>query len=221
MSEPASSSAAARDGARADYFSNHTVKLKFPWSLYHAPIVESAAAVLRGARGHEVLNIGAGPFFELERLDASGRRFTICDIDPRAMEAARELHGHRIERADVVEPGAPLPYADESFDVVLSMDVIEHVAPPMPWLKEAWRVTRPGGTLFLTTPNYGSRSLRVLERTVLEALARVQGFTRKDIHPTKFDERRLVGALDAIGAARARVRAIAFGWVLTATVKNP
>ena len=216
--ETAAAKATREDGA--DYFSNHNVKLKFPWSLYHTPIVESAAAVLRDAGGRDVLNIGAGPFFELDRLGGSGLRFTICDIDPRAISLARTLHGARLERADVVEPGAPLPYADESFDVVLSMDVIEHVAPPMPWLFEAWRVIKPGGTLFLTTPNYGSRSLRMIELTVLEALARLQGFSRKEIHPTKFDERSLASALGAIGAARAHLRTIAFGWVLTATVKK-
>jgi SAM-dependent methyltransferase len=204
----------------ADYFSNHRMKLRFPWSLYHSPIVESAASVLQRSAAREVLNIGAGPFFELSRLDAPGRRFTICDIDSRAMDVARSRHGERIARADVVPPGAPLPYDDASFDVVLSMDVIEHVDPPLPWLREAWRVLKPRGTLFLTTPNYGSRSLRLLESTALEVLARAQGFSRKDIHPTKFDEARLVDALDSIGAARARVNTIAFGWVLTATVEK-
>ena len=202
----------------ADYFSNHRVKLRFPWTLYHAPIVRSVAAILRSTRGGDLLNIGAGPFFELARLPTDDRTITICDVDARAMEVAREVHKSKIARADVVAPNAPLPYADGAFDVVLSMDVIEHVDPPEPWLREAWRVTRPGGTLFLTTPNYGSRSLRLLEGTVLEAFARAQGFSRRDIHPSKFDARRLSDALDAVGAKNVRVDKIAFGWVLAATV---
>jgi len=43
-----------------------------------------------------VLNLGSGPFFELESLADSGRRFTVCDIDPRAVELARERYATRL-----------------------------------------------------------------------------------------------------------------------------
>ena len=148
-----------------DYFSNHALKLRFPWRLYHAPIVEELAEQLRSRQHARVLNIGAGPFLELDALPSRGHSFTLCDIDPRAMEAARQMHGARLSSADVVEVGAPLPYEDERFEVVAAMDVVEHVVPPEPWLAEAFRVLAPGGSLFLTTPNYGSRSLRALEAT--------------------------------------------------------
>jgi 2-polyprenyl-3-methyl-5-hydroxy-6-metoxy-1,4-benzoquinol methylase len=43
-----------------------------------------------------------------------------------------------------------------SFDVVTLMDVIEHVPNPCDLLNEVFRVLRPGGTIFLVTPNFGS-----------------------------------------------------------------
>ena len=199
-----------------DYFSNHRVKLRFPWSLYHRPIVNELHAALRSSAGTDVLNIGSGPFFELPDLPTGGKRFTVCDIDPRAVDLAALLHGTAIARADVVIPGAPLPYANGSYDAVVSMDVIEHVVDPLPWLREALRVLRPGGTLFLTTPNYASLSLRAIESTVLEAIARVQGFSRSGLHPTKLDAGRLRSLLAQAGAERVGVRVISRGWVLAA-----
>ena len=69
-----------------DYFSNHRLKLRFPWRLYHGPIVDARDRAVREAPGPSVLNVGSGPFFELDRLSGEGRRFTICDVDSRAIE---------------------------------------------------------------------------------------------------------------------------------------
>jgi SAM-dependent methyltransferase len=200
-----------------DYFANHAHKLKFPWTLYHGPIVDLLVSEVSRTPGLEVLNVGSGPFFELQRVPNDKRRYTVCDIDERAVRLARELHGDRIKAADVVGIGQPLPYATDAFDLVVSMDVIEHVTEPEPWAREAFRVLRPGGRLFLTTPNYGSTSLRVIEQTALEAVARSHGFSRAELHPTKFDRRRLEDLLADIGARDIRVRNISYGWVLAAT----
>jgi SAM-dependent methyltransferase len=200
-----------------DYFANHAHKLKFPWTLYHGPIVDFLGSEVARTPGLEVLNLGSGPFFELERLPRDRRRYTVCDIDERAIRVARELHGDRLKGADVIRVGEPLPYASGAFDLVVSMDVIEHLDDPEPWAREAFRVLRPGGRLFLTTPNYGSGSLRVIEQTVLEAIARRHGFSRSALHPTKFDRGRLEGLLSKLGARAVSVRKISYGWVLAAT----
>ncbi|WP_375767186.1 class I SAM-dependent methyltransferase [Archangium gephyra] len=205
-----------------DYFSNHRLKLRLPWRLYHGPIVHTAARVVRESGAAEVLNVGSGPFFEFSSLPQEGRRYTICDIDPRAVSFARSLHGERLAGADVLQPDAPLPYADGRFDLVLSMDVIEHLSRPGPWLADLVRVLRPGGQLFLTTPNYGSFSLLpLIEKTVLEAIARVQGFSRRGLHPTPFDKPSLVSTLREAGTTDIRVSTISFGWVLAATARRP
>ncbi|MGO9815434.1 MAG: class I SAM-dependent methyltransferase [Isosphaeraceae bacterium] len=54
------------------------------------------------------------------------------------------------------EPGEILPFADGSFDVVVSFQVLEHVADPARCLAEAVRVLRPGGRLFMDMPNHFS-----------------------------------------------------------------
>jgi SAM-dependent methyltransferase len=47
----------------------------------------------------------------------------------------------------------PLPYPDNSFDTVVSFQVIEHIQNDVQFLEEINRVLRPGGVALLTTPN--------------------------------------------------------------------
>jgi SAM-dependent methyltransferase len=206
-----------------DYFSNHSLKLRFPWSLYHAPIVRELSRAVERSPGPEVLNIGSGPFLERESLSrGAARRFTVCDIDPRAIELARQIHGPALAGADVIEAGRPLPYPASRFDLVVAMDVVEHIIDPLPWVLDAVRVLRPGGTLFLTTPNYASRSLTIIEKTALELIARIQGFSRRHLHPTKFDAPRLRALLAQAGLGEPTIREISLGWVLAAhATKRP
>src|SRR6186713_3015446 len=133
--------------AQPDYFSNHALKLRFPWRLYHGPIVAALQHAIVSSSGPAVLNLGSGPFLELGTLDRAGRRFTVCDVDPRAIQQAVELWGTDLAGADVIDPEQPLPYANDQFDLVVSMDVIEHVPEPVSWTQEALRVLKPGGTL--------------------------------------------------------------------------
>lgn len=50
-----------------------------------------------------------------------------------------------------IQPDGRLPVGDASCDLVLSTQALEHVADPALYLREAWRVLRPGGRLLLTT----------------------------------------------------------------------
>jgi SAM-dependent methyltransferase len=53
---------------------------------------------------------------------------------------------------------APWPFPDGRFGEVSGLQVFEHVADPVLFVNEAWRVLRPGGVLFLTVPHWQSEN---------------------------------------------------------------
>jgi len=56
-----------------------------------------------------------------------------------------------------------LPFKDESFDCVISSQVIEHIAFDESIFSEMWRVLRTGGRLILGTPDYATIGWRIIE----------------------------------------------------------
>lgn len=52
-----------------------------------------------------------------------------------------------------IDRGA-LPFADNSFDQVRLVHVIEHVDDVVATMEELHRITKPGGTIYLVTPHY-------------------------------------------------------------------
>lgn len=50
--------------------------------------------------------------------------------------------------------GEDIPYSSNSFDAVLTYDVLEHVVDVERTMQECWRVLKPGGSMFLVFPTY-------------------------------------------------------------------
>src|ERR1700729_1430717 len=70
------------------------------------------------------------------------------DMNPDLVALARR-RGYEDVKEGVVEE---LPWADESFDLVTLLDVLEHTADDLVTLEEMRRVVRPGGYLLVTVP---------------------------------------------------------------------
>ncbi|WP_175073650.1 glycosyltransferase [Terribacillus sp. AE2B 122] len=76
------------------------------------------------------------------------------DIDPVAIELAR-YNMHKLQLSNCyfsLGDGANLSYDDNSFDTVLLAEVLEHVPDPYPFVREAYRVCRPGGKVLISVP---------------------------------------------------------------------
>ncbi len=90
-------------------------------------------------------------------MRASGGRAaaTVVDIDPESIEAAkaRGLEGFagRFENFDT----------DERFDLILMLNLIEHVADPLATLRKATALLARGGVVWLQTPNFRSLDARI------------------------------------------------------------
>jgi len=203
--------------ASGDYFSNHGRLTRFPWSLYHAPLAGQIAEVLASRTAPEVLVVGCG----LEPSIAGApqaTRFFACDIDERAVETCRDAHPDMRDRIALCPSLYDLPewpQRSRGFDVVVAKEVVEHLDDPVRWARALAAQVAPGGELVLTTPNYGRFStLPLIEATILEWIARRDGFSRRHIHPSRFDAKRLRALDVGEGMALVSVEAAWTRWAL-------
>lgn len=103
--------------------------------------------------GDRVLDLGCGAGRFLALAAAAGGRPVGVEIAEAALDRARRnAPGAELHRVD---PGADLPLADASIDLVWCSEVIEHVADTAQFLGEVRRVLAPGGRALLTTPCHG------------------------------------------------------------------
>ncbi len=91
---------------------------------------------------------GTGGFILSVRHRWPGIGWTGLDFAPLACELARERTGGPIVEGSV----CALPFADASFDVVTSADVLYQIERPIEALMEMRRVLRPGGRLVINVP---------------------------------------------------------------------
>jgi SAM-dependent methyltransferase len=108
-----------------------------------------------------------------------------CDVDPVVLD------NPHLDGARQIEIGAPLPYPDESFDLIVSRWVFEHVDQPQQVADELLRVLRPGGWICALTPNawgyLAFASRMVPNRLHVRVLRYVQpGRKPEDVFPTRY-----------------------------------
>lgn len=113
---------------------------------------------LPAVEGKRILEIacGRGGFSRL--LGSRGASVCGADFSASAVDIAKEkllrvpsLAG----RVTYLQADAQaMPFEENLFDIVVSCETIEHVPDPRAAVREMYRVCKPGGRLFLTTPNY-------------------------------------------------------------------
>ncbi len=98
--------------------------------------------------GKSVLDGGSGGGHFSAEFVRRGAIVTSLDVG----EALLAQVAKRCESTRVVGSLMDIPFADGTFDVVMSTEVIEHTPDPQRALRELARVVKPGGTLIVTTP---------------------------------------------------------------------
>jgi 2-polyprenyl-6-hydroxyphenyl methylase/3-demethylubiquinone-9 3-methyltransferase len=125
---------------------------------------------LKPLEGRQALDVGCGAGLLAEPLARLGARVTAVDAAPELIDAARaHAAGQGLEidyRAAAVEQ------IEGQFDLITSMEVIEHVADPAAFLKALAARLAPDGLLILSTPNKTAMS-RLLTVGLAEAFGAV------------------------------------------------
>ena len=100
--------------------------------------------------GLDVLDVGAGTGRHAIRIAAAGARVTALDFSEGMLARGRTKPAADRVRWLSHDANRPLPLPDRSFDRVLSALVLEHIADPVPFLREPGRVTRGNGRIVVT-----------------------------------------------------------------------
>ncbi len=116
------------------------------WFRRHLAVYEALAPQCRGV----VLEAGCGEGYGADLLARGAARVLALDYDPQAVgHVGRRYPRVTAARANLVA----LPVRDAGVDMVVSLQVIEHLWDQMQFLRECRRVLAPRGVLVLSTPN--------------------------------------------------------------------
>jgi len=147
---------------------------------YHALLDElELTAVEPLVRGSDVLEVGCGTGLILEKLATLAKRAEGVDLSP-GMLALAKKRGLNVREGSATE----LPFADASFDAVLSFKVLAHVPDIERALSEMARVCRPGGHVIAEL--YNPWSLRFLAKRLAGPQPISDGRTEADVY-TRWD----------------------------------
>ncbi|MGW8256976.1 MAG: class I SAM-dependent methyltransferase [Thermoguttaceae bacterium] len=116
------------------------------WTRYHwACQFVQGASVIGAACGH-----GYGSIILAKGGAQKVQGFDICE---EVVEQTQQTYRHQLEASFHVADVRQLSVSDNSCDVYISFETIEHIADDFAFLAEAARVIRPGGKFICSTPN--------------------------------------------------------------------
>jgi SAM-dependent methyltransferase len=131
---------------KAAFFDEYALAKPMPLSVPDA-LVPWIQALLGG----KILDAGCGDGRFLEFCAAVAPQSQLVGLDISRVRTKRVTDKGFIA---LQSDNERLPFTDESFHLVLLIEVIEHVQHPETVIAEVTRVLRPEGRLILTTPNY-------------------------------------------------------------------
>jgi len=101
-------------------------------------------------KGKRFLDVGCGLGYFSQRAANLGAKVIGVDIGKKLIEKAKQ----RVPKGKFfIASASDLPFKNESFDIVLCTEVIEHVDNQRKVLSEIFRVLKKGGVFAITTPN--------------------------------------------------------------------
>ncbi len=142
---------------------DHATALKAATSSDYLDLIDRASGP--GEPGRTLLETGCGDGQLLAMAEKRGYAVTGIEYSSHAATRAQsQLQRGRVLVGDLTQLSLP----DESFDVCVLADVIEHVRDPRALLETVWRKLRPGGLVLVATPTRDSWSARLMRRNWLE-----------------------------------------------------
>lgn len=142
------------------------------WTRYGEPIdlanpTDSRGIVvgLVGTQPRDILELGCSAGLMTELMHERGHAITAIEIDPVAAALAAPFT-HRLLVGDLEAVDADGTHllddlSDESFDIVIAADVLEHLRDPTTCLRRAVGLLKPDGIVLLSIPNVAHADIRL------------------------------------------------------------
>jgi 2-polyprenyl-6-hydroxyphenyl methylase / 3-demethylubiquinone-9 3-methyltransferase len=131
----------------------HAVALLRQESLIKIDYVKSVLAHCGVTKDARILDVGCGGGFVSLSLAEAGFEVKGVDISPNTIAVAKRYGANEARATFEVGDALQLREGDESADVVMLLDILEHVKNYGGTIDEARRVLKPGGLLFFHTFN--------------------------------------------------------------------
>lgn len=138
----------------AEYERMYRLEDSYWWFVARHRLIEALLRARYGAPKPDtssltILDIGCGTGAMSSRLTRWGRVVS-ADFSPLALQFSRRRGLKNLVGADAMN----LPFACNAFDLLVAMDMLEHLPDDCAALREFYRVLKPGGRVFATVPAY-------------------------------------------------------------------
>ncbi len=127
----------------------HQAEDRHWWYRGRRTVLEGVIADLRLPARARILDAGCGSGRNMVELARHGT-VTGVELSQTSADLARQRRVGEVIAGSVLE----MPFAADSFDLAVSLDVIEHLQDDLAVLRELRRAVAPGGALLVTVPAY-------------------------------------------------------------------
>ena len=140
---------------------------------------------MRFAYDKRVLDAGCGSGYGAALLAGLARSVVAVDHDPEAIAEDQSRYAYRNNLDFLVQDVADLSFQDQSFDLIVSFEVYEHLdlENSERFLHHLWRLCRLGGWVLLSTPN------RLVETPFLKSSGKSYSYHVNSVSPREFKGR--------------------------------
>jgi len=166
-----------KDAVEFDYFEENRGATAHDERRVHEYIISK---VPKGI--NTILDVGCGKGWVSEHFLPKGVKVHSLDVSTSNPAKAKELYPSE-DHKGIAADSFRLPFVDDSFNVVIASEIIEHVVNPVEFVKELFRVVKKGGNLLVTTP--------YKEKLIYYLCVHCNKKTPANAHIHSFDEKKL------------------------------
>jgi SAM-dependent methyltransferase len=127
----------------------HQAEDRHWWYRGRRTVLDVVVAGLGLSEPARILDAGCGSGRNMVELARHGS-VTGIELSETSVALARDRSAGEVVAGSILE----MPFAEDSFDLAVSLDVIEHLEDDLAALRELRRVVAPGGSLLVTVPAY-------------------------------------------------------------------